>query len=301
MPSLFQTHEIQGTAGNGPKLLITAGVHGDEYEGMEAIRKLIATIDGAKLHGRLIFIPVVNESAFALKSRTGEDNLDLARTCPGKNDGTITERVAHELSQLIGQADYYIDLHTGGSIMQVDPLVGYNLVSDSSILDIQRSMALAFGLPIIWGTSANLEGRSLSVARDAKVPAIYAEYLGGGECSNAGVQAYVEGCLNVMADIGMIDSRLLPPPAELVVEDPRPSSGHMQICHPSPTDGYFQTAVTLGQSVEQGQPVGAVVGPSGESRHEVQADRNGRILVLRTCPSVKEGDSLAVILENQTL
>ena len=301
MASLFQIHQINGTAGDGPKLLITAGVHGDEYEGMEAIRKLIATIDGTKLRGRLILVPVVNESAFALKSRTGEDGLDLARTCPGKEDGTLTERVAHQLSQLIGQANYYIDLHTGGSIMQVDPLVGFNLVSDPSILDTQRSMARAFGLPIIWGTSANLEGRSLSIAREAKVPAIYAEYLGGGGCTKAGVQAYFEGCLNVMAEMSMIDRRPSPPPAELVIEDPRPSSGHMQICHPCPADGYFQSAVTLGQSVEQGQLLGELLDALGKSNHEVRADRSGRILVLRTCPSVKEGDSLAVILEHQTL
>ena len=60
------------------------------------------------------------------------------------------------------------------------------------------------------GFTAELEGCSLTVARDAKVPAIYAEYLGGGGCSAKGVQAYFEGCLNVMAEIGMMDPRPAP-------------------------------------------------------------------------------------------
>ncbi len=301
MPALFQIHQIQGTAGDGPNLLITAGVHGDEYEGMVAIRKLIGSIDNNNLRGRLTLVPVVNESAFALRSRTGEDELDLARTCPGKKDGTITERVAHELSQLIEDSDYYIDLHTGGSIMQVDPLVGYNLVSDSSILETQQHMARAFGLPIIWGTSANLEGRSLSIARDAKVPAIYAEYLGGGECSNKGAQAYFEGCLNIMAELGIMDARPPSPSLDLVVEDPRPSSGHMQVCHPSPMDGYFEAAVILGQTIEQGHKLGQVINPLGTDARPISADHSGRVIVLRSFPAVKEGDSLAVILETKLI
>lgn len=300
MPLLFQTHQIRGTLGEGPNLLITAGVHGDEYEGMVAIRKLIANLDPKQLRGQLDLVPVVNESAFALRTRAGEDGRDLARTCPGKSDGSLTERVAFELSQLIRESDYYIDLHTGGSIMQVDPLIGYNLVSDAKILATQRRMARAFGLPIVWGTSAEFDGRSLSVARDAKVPAIYAEYLGGGLCSEEGVNAYYEGCLNVLAELEMIETRPTPPAPEVSVEDARPASGHMQICHPSPTAGYFQPTVTLGQSVDKNQPLGRVLDPLGKSSCEIFADHPGRLIVLRTNPSVKKGDSLAVILDPNT-
>ena len=70
----------------------------------------------------------------------------------------------------------------------------------------------------------------------------------------------------------------------------------MQICHPSPATGYFEPAVTLGQSVEKGQSLGRVLDPLGKTPVTVEADRPGRILVLRTCPPVNEGDSLAVIL-----
>ena len=149
------------------------------------------------------------------------------------------------------------------------------------------------------GFTAELEGCSLTVARDAKVPAIYAEYLGGGGCSAKGVQAYFEGCLNVMAEIGMMDPRPAPTAPEVVAEDPRPNSGHMQICLPSPVDGYFESAVALGQTVEHGQILGNVVEPLKTSGIAVTADKSGRIIVLRNCPAVKEGDSLAVILETE--
>src|SRR6185437_995270 len=121
-----------------------------------------------------------------------------------RSAGSVTERVAHALSRLIRSADFYVDLHTGGTRLRVLPLVGYMLHPDLGVLDAQRRMARAFGLPIIWGTDPSLNGRSLSVARDARIPAIYAEYHGGGGYDPEGVGAYVSGCLNVLTELGMI-------------------------------------------------------------------------------------------------
>src|SRR6185436_13956593 len=99
----------------GPHLLITGGVHGNEFEPMAAARRLIRLIDPSELRGRVTLVPVVNESAFERGERTADDGLDLARTCPGRADGSITERIAHALSELIRTADYYTDLHSGGT------------------------------------------------------------------------------------------------------------------------------------------------------------------------------------------
>jgi predicted deacylase len=282
----------------GPHLLITGGVHGDEFEPMIAIRRLMGIVERELLRGKLTLVPVVNEAAFTRGSRVADDGLDLARTCPGKIDGTVTEQTAFALAELIRSADYYIDLHTGGTTLSVWPMTGYMLHALPDVLDTQRAMALAFNLPVIWGTDPALDGRSLSAARDANVPAIYAEYLGGGRCSEDGVRAYVEGCLNVMAMLTMIER----PPNEgsavrWIAEDPRPNSGHMQRCYPSPSTGCFETAVELGQPIEAGQVLGVVVDCLGHERHEVRSSQTGRVLVLRTFPAVQQGDSLAVILE----
>jgi len=308
----LQTHVIEGQQ-LGPHLLITGGVHGDEWEPMVAIRRLMRLPELADICGRLTLVPVVNEPAFVRGNRVADDGLDLARTCPGKPDGSITERTAYALTQLIRLADYYIDLHTGGTALTVFPLVGYVLHPRADVLEKQRQMARAFGLNVIWGTDWRLEGRSLSVARDANVPAIYCEYLGGGGCSPAGVEAYVAGCLSVMKVVGTlrvpspeVESLLANDgtptssagaPVPTTVEDPRPGSGHMQRCYPAPLAGCFETAVELGQTVEVGQPLGWVVDPLGRDRREVLSTQAGMVLVLRTFPSVKQGDSLAVILE----
>jgi len=275
----------------GPKLLITGGVHGDEFEPMVAIRRLIKQIKPDQIRGTLVLVPVVNEPAYEAGWRWAEDGLDLARHCPGKADGSITERVAHVLSQLIRQADYYIDLHTGGTTHSVAPMAGYGVNPDPLILDVQRRMAKAFNLPIVWGTDPTLNGRSLSVARDAKVPAIYAEYLGTATCTPEGVEAYVDGCLNVMGELGMIDRTQPPTQVKYVVEDSRPNSGYMQLCYPAPCAGYFEPAVQLGQIVEIGDLIGTISDPLGDDVKEICSEQNGVVLMLKTKPYVPHGDS----------
>lgn len=282
----------------GPHVLVTGGVHGDEFEPMAAVRRLIARFrEAPPLRGSVTLVPVVNEPAFRRGNRVGEDDLDLARTCPGRVDGSPTERIALELSQLIRTADYYIELHTGGTRLKVFPLVGYMLHPVAAVLEQQRRMARAFGLPVIWGTDPNLEGRSLSVARDAKVPAIYAEYLGGGGCDPAGVDAYVAGCLRVLADVGAIANAPAASGASpLIIEDARPGSGHMQVNHPSPCEGFFATAVTLGQTIFEGDPIGTVTDLLGQQVESIRAAYSGTVIVLHTFARVEAGTSVAVIL-----
>lgn len=293
------SHQITGVK-PGPHLLITGGVHGDEFEPMAAIRQLMDLVRPDAMCGRVTLVPVVNEPAFRLGRRTAEDGLDLARTCPGRQDGSVTEQIAHALSILIRAADYYIDLHTGGTRLRVLPMVGYMLHPHADVLKAQRQMARAFVLPIIWGTDPNLNGRSLSVARDANVPAIYAEYHGGGGCDPQGIKAYVRGCLQVMAHLAMLPAadRATTPAAEpLVVEDDRPGSGHMQVNHPAPYEGFFEPAVTLGQYVEPGQVLGSVSDLVGKNPIAICAAHAGIVLVLHTFARVDSGASVAVLLD----
>ena len=286
--------------GDGPHLLVIAGVHGDEFEPMVAVRLLGNACRSMALCGRLTLVPIVNEPAFHRAQRTADDGLDLARTMPGRADGSITERVAEALARTIREADYLIDLHTGGRLFRMLPLAGYALHSDRVVLDTQRAMARAFNLPIVWGTSGTLEGRTLSVARDANVPAVYVEACGGSEFNSAAVDACVEGCLNVAAMLGMIDRPIPATCVKHVVEDDREESGHLQVQHPAPMAGFFEPLVQLGDSIRENQPLGKILDPFGEPLCEVRADENGIVLFLRAVRGVSAGESLGGILPSQS-
>ncbi|WP_437193153.1 succinylglutamate desuccinylase/aspartoacylase family protein [Planctomicrobium sp. SH527] len=293
---LVRSHTIHGQQ-SGKNLLILGGIHGDEFEPIAAIRELMKTIDVTNLRGQVTFVPIANEPAFTEAKRTGPDGLDLARTFPGKSDGTITEKIASEINHLIQQSDYLIDLHTGGIALDIVPLTGYMLHPNEEILQCQKRMAKAFNLPLIWGTDPNLNGRSLSAARDANVPAIYAEWGGGTGLNPDGVNDYVTGCLQVMSELGMY---AYPAPLNRVttiVHDSRSESGVLQKNYPAEVAGLFEPVVRLKDEVKSGDLIGWIHRFDGNDSSPIKANQNGMILLLRAIPSVKHGDCLAVVLE----
>ena len=279
----------------GPHLVITAGVHGDEFEPMQCIHVLIDQLSGRLKKGKLTLVPCVNIEAFLLGDRTASDNLDLARICPGDPKGSITMQVGHELTELIKSADYYIDLHTGGTRFSVFPLTGYPLNPHVESLEGSRKMAKAFNLPFIWGTDWRLQGRSMSIACENNIPAIYAEYEGAAVCSPQGVMDYVDGCLNVLGMLEMIIREQPESRVQTIVEDPSEGSGHMQICHPAPFDGLLTPNYGLGDKVNQGDVLGTVCTIDGNQCQELIAGQSGTLIVLHTFAMVREGDATFVI------
>lgn len=296
MQQLFKTHRIS-TGSPGPHVLITAGVHGDEYEPISAAARLADKIPDMFINGQVTIVPVVNESAFKRHNRCGEDGLDLARTCPGNPRGTVTERVAFQVSELIRTADYYIDLHTGGTTLDIYPLAGYMLHSSPEILTAQRKMAEAFGLPVVWGTDNSPNGRTLSVARDANIPAIYAEFGGPGPFSENIIEEYIEGCLRVLDNLSCLEYKKTKPRTCLYwVEDHRPNSGHLQSKTPAPVAGIFIPVVKTGEKVKEGALWGVIEDPLTLGRTEVRSNADGFVLLTRVKGQVNKDDSLGGLL-----
>jgi predicted deacylase len=291
---LFDVHTTRGRR-DGPHLLITAGVHGDEWEPMMAVRRLGATLDSQELRGRLTLVPILNVPAYRAGQRVGEDGLDLARTCPGRDGGSPTEQIAFDFSRLLDGVDYYIDLHTGGVRLTIWPLAGYFVHQDPIVLERQRLMARAFGLPAIWGTDPTLHGRTISVARDKSIPAIYAEYLGSGAYCAGGVAALETGCRQVMAALEMAPHEIVTPAIRYFAEDVRPGAGYLQASHQSPADGIFEPSVTPGAPVEIGMVVGHLTTDGDGLRVPIPAEDAGRIIAVRSLPRVLAGEALAVI------
>ncbi len=296
MKQLFHIYQFDSGI-PGPHVLITAGVHGDEFEPVLAAESLVQDIGDFLIKGKVSIIPVVNMSAYTQKSRSGEDGLDLARSCPGNQHGTITEQVAFQVSDLIKKADYYIDLHTGGKIFDIFPLAGYMLHDSKKVLKAQRKMAEAFGLPVIWGTDRYAEGRTLSVARDANVPAIYVEHGGPSPISQDIIDEYKQGCLNVLASLSMVHSKATSKQKPLyMVEDYRVNNGHLQSKTPAPVEGMFLPAVQPGRRINKGDPWGVIQNSiTGEST-EISTDANGLVLFTRISGYVKKNDSLGGVL-----
>jgi predicted deacylase len=278
-------------------LLIIAGVPGDEAEPVLATLSLINKIQKKIIKGKVSIIPVANASAFKLGTRCGSDQKDLARSFPGKENGTITQKAARAISSFIKQADYLVDLHTGGTLFDILPLTGYMLHPDKKILLKQQEMAKAFRLPLIWGTDAKAQGRTLSVARDCNIPAIYAECRGGLFTNKKTIRLYEQGCQNILKSLGMINSASKENEGLFTwMEDYRPGEGHLQSKLPSPKEGIFIPSISIGKEVKKGTLLGNIINPMINKKTKITCMEEGILFMLRISSKVNKGDSLGGIL-----
>jgi predicted deacylase len=281
----------------GRTLLVTAGVHGDEFEGMVALQQVYEALDPARLSGTFVAVPVVNPPAFEAGLRTNpDDRQDLARVFPGDPAGTVTEQIAYALTRrFIRHADLYCDLHSAGQYYAMPPLTGYQL-RPGPLLNAQRAAARAFGLPLVWGTPG-LPGRSLSAAAEFGVPAIYSEITGEGRCRPADVERYGFGIRQLLALLGMTGEPPVPQEPRWVVEDDRPQAGFLQVQCRAPVGGLFLPEVGVWETVRRGQQVGVIRDAFGAVRHAAAAAHTGRVVFLRTYSRVLAGDPLCTVLE----
>ena len=106
----------------GPVVLISGGIHGDEINGIVSVRRMLEEEVINPIKGTIIFIPLVNIYGFLSNSRTFPDGRDLNRSFPGSKKGSLASQIAFILSnEIIPLIDYGIDFHTGGRMLSNHP------------------------------------------------------------------------------------------------------------------------------------------------------------------------------------
>lgn len=282
-------------AEEGPTLLVLAGVHGDEYEGIAAIPQVFRAFKPQDLRGRLVMAPVCNMPAYEARQRASpSDGLNLARVFPGDADATISRQIAFWLTQkLLSQANFLIDLHTGGIAYELPTLIGYPQANDE-LGQASQAAAEAFGAPVMWGHPLPLPpGRSISAATSLGIPSLYTEAPGGAGCDPDVVTCFRDGVINVMKHLGMIDGE----PNRRRLTHHLVGDGNLDTVIDAPIEGFFQREVSLLEHVKRGQRLGAILDPTGAELAPVNADQDGLIIMLRGIPPVKLGDGIAHITQ----
>jgi predicted deacylase len=285
-------------AKKGPVLLVTAGVHGDEYEGVETIPRVFAQIQPEALQGTLLMIPICNMPAYESAQRSSPiDGLNLARVFPGDQHGTITQQIAYWMTEkLLTHADFFIDLHSAGIAYNIPTLIGYRHSSDE-LGKRSRAAAEAFGAPIIWGHPLPVPpGRSISAASDLGVPSLYTEAPGGGYTRPEDVTCFTNGVINVMKHLGMLPGTPQPQPTTHHLL----GDGNLDTVISASVSGYFQARVGLLDEVKQGENLGVIQDFFGQTIAEITADRDGVVIMLRRLHRVHVGEGLIHLTNHHT-
>lgn len=263
---------------DGPVLLLTGGLHGDEINGIEIVRRIITgNVDSLK-SGTIVAVPLMNVYGFIQNVRGVPDGKDINRSFPGSKGGSLANLVAYTImNEIIPKIDYGIDFHTGGASRSNYPQV-------RCVFDIEKNMELAYAFapPVIL--NSGLIDKSFRKAADRKGKQILVYETGESlRFDEIGIKEGVAGTLRVMKHLGMIDSA--------------PEGHETKIYQKSRWvraryAGLFHPRIKLGEEIKTRQQVGKITDPYGNESFRVISKYEGQVIGLNNSPVVHKGDAL---------
>lgn len=279
---------IQRAKEDGPCVLLTGGIHGDELNGIEIVRQIISGKYNTPTAGTVICIPVVNIFGFLNQSREFPDGRDLNRMFPGSSRGSLASRFAHFLmTEIVPHVDYCIDFHTGGRKRFNAPQI--RIGDDEETLKI----AEVFNPPFIIKAKHREKSFRDTLVKNGKKALLFE----GGKSLTIDqeiVQAGVMGVIKVMHYLKMRDftaeleyyKKRSPIETKFIQKTTWLRADHSGLFHP---------AIKTGSYVEEGTLLGIISGPFGDFEKKVKAPHSGYIICTNLLPIVNKGDAIVHI------
>jgi uncharacterized protein len=279
-PITMPVHIVRGKK-DGPRLFVSAAIHGDELNGVEVIRRLLQLPVLSRLHGTLIAVPIVNVYGVIHNSRYLPDRRDLNRSFPGSEKGSLAARCAVSfMDNIVRQCTHGIDLHTGA-------LHRSNLPQIRTSLDREENLTLAraFGAPVILDSTIR-DGSLREAAAAHGIPILIYESGQALRFDEPCIRAGVRGVVNVMRTLGMLPktSKLRPNHEPMVAR----SSSWVR----APASGLMRSLKSLGETVNQGDLLGLIDDIFDAETTEVRAAFSGIIIGRSEIPLVHEGGAV---------
>jgi len=265
----------------GPVVFISAAIHGDELNGIEIIRRLLAMKSFKLIKGTLIAVPIVNVYGVLNQSRYMPDRRDLNRSFPGSPKGSLAGRVAHLfLDEIVSKCDYGIDLHTGAIHRSNFPQVRANLEDPET-----KSMALVFGVPVLLNSSLR-DGSLREAASELGAKVLLYEAGQALRFDELSIRAGQRGVLNVLGHLGLIRKRT----SKSIAVDPFIANHSSWVR--ATVSGMVRDVKMLGSHVKRGEVMAEICSPTGSFVEKLIAPKSGVIIGKQNIPLVQEGDAM---------
>ena len=266
----------------GPVVLFVAGIHGDEVNGVEIVRQLIAKGINKPKKGTIICIPVLNIFGFLNKSRELPDGRDLNRVFPGSKIGSLASQVAHKLmGEIIPQVDFIVDHHTGGAGRFNAPQIRIDKGSPKL-----KKWAKAYGAPFVV-YSKKIPKSLRSACDKINIPMLLFEGGKSYHIDRLVTNSGVNGAKRILDYMGMLISKfkVSAPKKDIIfiVESKWVRAK---------ASGLFRPSIKLSEKVEKGTVLGYITDAYGKFNQSVKADSEGYIININEAPIVYKGDAL---------
>ncbi len=266
----------------GPVVLITAGVHGDEINGVEIVRQLIYRKINRPARGTIICIPVLNVFGFLSMDRNFPDGRDLNRVFPGTKKGSLASRFAYQfVNEILPVVDICLDFHTGGASRFNTSQIRIDPKNDKDL-----ELAHVFNAPFI------LESKKIEKSYRGTCSKMNKSILlfegGKSEFIDKDIaEEGVGGVIRVLEHLEMLSSK---------IEIPKAARSSITIKSSrwirAKYSGMFHPEIAHGAFVEKGQVVASITDPYGKNNYKVKVANSGYIININESPIVYQGDAI---------
>lgn len=266
----------------GPTVLITAAIHGDEINGVEIVRQLIARKLNKPSRGTIICIPILNVFGFLNSDRSFPDGRDLNRVFPGTKSGSLASRVAfHFTKKVLPHADYCLDFHTGGASrfnaaqIRIKP-------GDEKLLELAKIFNAPFTV-----YSNNIEKSYRNTCHKMGIPILLFEGGKSRESNKYIVKEGVDGILRFLKHLDMLGKRHAAPEPHaktVIIEKSKWIRAHRS--------GLLHVKIDCNKHVEKGEFLATITDPYGKMRFKVTSPNEGYIINVNQSPIVNQGDAI---------
>ena len=273
---------VNRSKNKGPTVLLSAGIHGDEVNGVEIVRQIITQKINKPKIGTIICIPVINVFGFVNQKREFPDGRDLNRVFPGNKNGSLASRFAfYLLTEVLPHVDYAIDFHSGGaSRFNAAQL---RIVPNNVELKILSNI---FNPPFIL-YSKNISGTFRTSCDKLRVKCLLFEGGKSNHIDNAITLTGVEGTKRILNHLGMLNPR-----KDSYIPNERPiyleKSGWIR----ARSSGMLHNITSIGSFAHKGQLLATISEPYGKVEHKVKSPNSGYIINVNDAPLVYQGDAI---------
>ncbi|WP_413999620.1 succinylglutamate desuccinylase/aspartoacylase family protein [Flavobacterium sp. W1B] len=267
---------------DGPIVLFSAGIHGDEINGIEIVRQLIAKKINKPQRGTIICIPVINMFGFINRSREFPDGRDLNRVFPGTKKGSLASRFAyHILTEIMPLVDYAVDFHAGGASRFNVPQI--RLTPNNAELKI---LADVFNAPFTL-FSKNISGSFRNSSQKLNVKMLLFEGGKSLDINNNITAEGVNGAKRLLHHLNMLD------PKHIIEEQKSKTiyienSGWIRAQY----SGLLHDNNKIGCFIKKGTALASITDPFGKFERKVKAPNDGYIINANLSPIVYQGDAI---------
>lgn len=263
----------------GPVVLLLAGIHGDETNGVGIVREIIDLKINKPKNGTIICIPVFNIFGYLIQTREFPDGRDLNRMFPGTQNGSLASQFAYQFSEKIAPfVDYVIDFHTGGGERD-------NIAQIRCNKDDKKGLELAkvFNPPMIVYSNNIVKSLRETLHKMGKTVILF-EGGKSKELNPTIINEGVNGTRNVLIHLGLLEGDITVRATPIFVEKAKWLRAS--------DSGMFKTRVANGSYIKKKDVLGVIQDPFGEFKKKIYAPFNGHVFCINRTPIVNKGDAL---------